>query len=543
MFNVSLINKFVKDELECVYKDFLHYIFSKNEYDSFIEGYNGGKAIVRFNALLIKKSVLYYTIQIAESTYYDLSENKSKVFYGTHPSGIVDTFITEYTIYLNAYNEHITNIEKSNMSREKYNEMFNYYNKIPLKIVDNVDDTYIGGVDNCIKCCLNVFVCKCKKYEYCFDSTRFTKKQNETFTQLNKDYIYELEFKALLMSQMPSNYSETLKRENIGRHEYIVKYDYTDFVIWEANGTDYINMIAVAGLVNYYDINDNIIHLSKNVSRGLLIPFIIIPTENSYKLIDDLLKNPNAIPIFKTICLPVSRALYYLQKAIIPTNLFNVNNTNLYKCLCKEINNNIKCNYNLPNEEDIIKLFADECDITKSKRKKRKKPTKTPTIVPIIDISNTTSDEIVEVDTPLIVQNDEIDSINNTDSTDDEPDEIIPIPININVVVKYNKLPFTIIFYKYEYIAYAEQDLIYLMITQLYLNNNSFKTFMVDYNSIRVIQGIHTDFSGLDKTRHFNIIFYNTQLLTKTKPHHAYLNSNNEIVSITTIVNILLSQN
>ena len=76
------------------------------------------------------------------------------------------------------------------------------------------------------------------------------------------------------------------------------------------------------------------------------------------------------------------------------------------------------------------------------------------------------------------------------------------------------------------------------MISELYITNDAFKTFMLDYNSIRVIQGIHTDFSGLDKTRHFNIMFYNTRLITKTKPHHAYI-KNNEIVSITTIVNIL----
>lgn len=539
MYNLTLINDFVDDARECVYDDYIQYVFTKKEYEHYSMGYSlltPAVKVVHRQAKQKQQQPHFYTMQITDTTYYNFNTHKCRYFHGKTEYSVVNSFILQYMIYLNAYNELLLEIKKSDLSIEQYEKMFNLYNSsIPKTVHSVVNDDYYDIGEICVRCNLLTQHCKCVRYQYSVSERTFSKKANQTFALLNKNYTKDLEKQLIVLSNSSIDCDKLLNERGIGEYEIVSRYD--DFVLWENNGTDSINVITLYALVNYRDINNNIIELSRTVNRGLIIPFLISCNPNAYKVMFDMKENPYAIPIFKLDNIPNSKAIMFFKEIIENPPVFNKNNTCVYRCMCKELNNDIKQQLeHLPTEEDIIKLFTDDNDIPKPKKSKKKKPNKKPSAVVAIDISDTTNNEVIELPNIEIKEPD--------DEPDDEPDEpniIQPIPNNINVVVKYNKLPFAIMFYRYEYIAYNEQDLINLMITQLYLTNNAFKMFMLNYNSIRVIQGIHTDFSGLDKSLHFNIMFYNTKLITKTKPHHAYINANNEIISITTIVNILIN--
>ena len=76
------------------------------------------------------------------------------------------------------------------------------------------------------------------------------------------------------------------------------------------------------------------------------------------------------------------------------------------------------------------------------------------------------------------------------------------------------------------------------MITDLYNTNDKFKRFMEQYNSIRIIQSFHKDYNGLNKSIHFNGVFYNTIDVIKSSVYHFYI-KNNSISTLTTIINVL----
>lgn len=367
---------------------------------------------------------------------------------------------------------------------------------------------------------------------------RFSLKQKNEFDRI----ILLDETNNRLAEKMISSLSNETANEIINETNITQKRirAYTDLLIFEEVEDGYL-ITELFELFEIYRYN-NIIVFDYNHSRGLCIPFLILPSQYSRQLYDDLIKYPYAQPLFKT---------YYVKTYEELANIFDKYIIAKTYVIAQEILKN-------PTDEDIEKLFYEPLPDPIHKKKKPNKKTrqKIKKKINLIDISTVKENEIVDVD--VVVDDDvDVDVVADDDVdvdvviaeplrtlqgyVDDETEPIILKPITNNdnyILVKYRKHPYKIIFYKYEYISYADQDNITFMINELYTNNTKFKIFMEEYNTIRVIQSFHKDFNAKDKSIHFNVVFYNTFNITRSAVYHAYI-TNNVISSLTTITNIL----
>ena len=80
-------------------------------------------------------------------------------------------------------------------------------------------------------------------------------------------------------------------------------------------------------------------------------------------------------------------------------------------------------------------------------------------------------------------------------------------------------------------------ELIRKMINETYIQSHSFREHMNQYKNIKIIKDLHTDMSKLDKSKHFNCVFLTDDY--ESSVYHLYIDPNNKIVSITTIINII----
>jgi hypothetical protein len=428
--------------------------------------------------------------------------------------GLIQSFILDYTNKNNAVNKLQHNILKSQiLTLNRYKEMVQFYHELLLETTSNTsqdDDETVLTIN----------------------SPTFEDIENKTFIKLNCEHQTEMEKIDKTLRNSNSDYLEIWG--NINKMKYEVIETYTNLHIWEENENG-INITSLCGLVVYYKNNEKV-SLVINKNRSLCIPFLLLPTNNKInKLLMDLIHHPTAVPFFRTVFSPKVVALANLRNMIKLNNLPIVNDI-------RAIHSNIK---EIITEDDIDNLFGDE-DEHELKQKKRKRPKrKKPINTSTIDISNITDNNVVETEpvdeAELIYEKDETDERDERDSTTDEEESIVLENINnINndIIVRFNKIPFNIVFYKYEYISYADKDLINFMITDLYNTNNKFKIFMEQYDTIRILASFHNDYSAKNNSLHFNGVFYNTVDVIKSSVYHFYI-KNNCISSLTTIINVL----
>ena len=83
----------------------------------------------------------------------------------------------------------------------------------------------------------------------------------------------------------------------------------------------------------------------------------------------------------------------------------------------------------------------------------------------------------------------------------------------------------------------GSMDIIRKALTDCYLHSISFQNHVNQYKCIKIIKGIHTDMNRLDKSRHFNAVFLTEDY--ESSCYHLYINLDNKMNSITTIINIL----
>jgi hypothetical protein len=330
-------------------------------------------------------------------------------------------------------------------------------------------------------------------------------------------------------------------------------------IMWETTTNDVI-FTFIVGFVEFYE-DDKIITLEHISSRALCLPFLSMPYLPSQLIIENMLKTyPNAIPIMYSVGTSLEHGLYMLKNIYGNTNILKTTKYNLvyFKnedySLYEYKQNNVKPKIS---EEDILKMYGDEVDDKPKQKSKKKKSKKRKYKKPVIDITEAKDNEIIEIDyepEPVLSVEDDTDSDNDTsnansndnsndntndNSTEDDDDTYIENIVNDNnTIVKYIKLPVNIIFYKYEFIPWEQKDLITFMITETYNNNITFKQFLHDYDTIRIIQGLHRDFNQKNNSVHFNAIFYNTELKTKTSQYHFYVKQN-VITGITTVINLI----
>lgn len=517
-FVLNIRNTINSPRCEADYFDFLiatlSHIFSKNEITEYVRLYlfKTDPTINAFKEIIIDKTLLFNTkIMLSDNTNL-LSGTGNEELYCKDYTGVIQSFILDYTNKLKTIKKLKQNILNTNiLSLDRYTEMFKYYKNS----ANDASQTHKNANEPIMT----------------INSPLFREEENKQFIQLICKHQIECDKVDKTIATANAEYLDVwCKLYNI---TYKIVSTYTDLHIWEENENS-INITSIVGLVSYYTDNEKL-DLVLNANRGLCIPFLLIPTNNKHnKLLMDLLHNSTAIPIFKTVNIPKHSAIANLRIIIKLNNLPVVNDI---RVMCSNITDN-----------DIDILFGDETDIIIDTKKKRKRPKrkKTELIKPTIDISNIAENDIVELtttETPdeveLIYEKD--DPVDERDETTDEDEPIVLETIeNINndTIVLFNKLPFNIVFYKYEYISFADKDLITFMITDLFNTNNKFKIFMEQYNTIRIIQSFHKDYNGLDKSIHFNGVFYNTDTLVKSTVYHFYI-KNNCISTLTTIINVI----
>ena len=496
--------------------DTLSPVFTRNEIHSYVKLYlsEHEQTIDEFKELIIEqKTVFNTTIMLSNANYLLLGTGNGELYCNDY-TGLIQSFIMDYMNKFNATQKLKQNIVKTQqLTLNRYGEIFKYYKQQALDSLEiDIDD---------------------KRPVMDINSPIFSNDENKRFIQLNCDHQCEHEKADKILAKATPEYLEIWGK--LHKITYEVVETYNDLHIWDENQNS-INITSLVGLIVYYKDNERI-ELILNLNRGLCIPFLLIPTNNKHNtLLNDLLHHPTAIPIFRTINVPKSNAISNLRNIIKLSNLPVVNDIRAIHSTIREI----------ITDDDINNIFGDENDKyipdTKKKRKrpKRKKPTEI--VKPTIDISNINENEIIEINSPDEAT-DEVEKLYDKDElTDEDEDEPIVLEkienINNDIIVRFNKIPFNIVFYKYEYISFADKDLITFMITDLYNTNENFKIFMEQYDTIRIIQSFHKDFSAKNNSLHFNGVFYNTIDVIKSSVYHFYI-KNNSISSLTTIINVL----
>ena len=484
-------------------------IFTKEEIESYVKLYlfETEQTIKQFNEIIIKRKSLFNTKLMMGYNIYLIDGTGNEELYCNEYIGLIQSFILNYTNKFSALKKLEENINNTDgMTLEHYNKMFKHYkdeafNKYQPKY--QPDDTLTIEIN----------------------STAFTDYENNSFIELNRKHENECDKVEKTLEKATAEYLEIWRK--IHNMTYEIVETYSTLHIWEENHNS-INIVSLVGLVVYY--KDNVrLGLALNTCRCLCIPYLLLPTDNKInKLLMDLLHHPTAIPMFRTVNVPKIHALINLRSMIKLHTLPVINDIRTMFSTIKQY----------ITDDEIDSLFDIEAEDTiitpKKKRTKRKK-----TVKKTIDISEN-NNEIIEIEPePEIELVYENTSIEEPESSDDE--EIVLDKIenkNNDTIVRFNKIPFNIIFYRYEYISYSDKDLITFMINELYNTNDKFKTFITQYDTIRIIQSFHKDFNGLNKSLHFNGVFYNTTTLVKSTVYHFYI-SNNVITSLTTIINVI----
>lgn len=481
------------------------------------------------NEILLKH---YVNIKFCEDEVNPNNNGYYRQLYGTGTVNISRMYILHYLLFHRAIDRMMNSVYMIELTFEKYKKMFNFY--------------FANGA------CQTVF-----------ESDQFSIKSNTLFIKVHAIGIVNMKYmnevvKELSNANNDAEDFEIFKRcdLDVERHDIACEYLHNEYIYWEDVGNNTVNIYSLFQLINYYTSENKIIKLTSTSCRTTVMPFLIVPNKKRLLLIDDLKRNPYCVPIIKTINVSIKHAISTIKTLFSTVPCIMRKNVCFYECFCKNPmfkHNIVDIDIVVPTESDIINLFNDEHDVSRSikskKSKKNSKKSKNKNASKSIDISSTSENEIIElpvIDNQvndieyILSDNAEREIIEDSDDTDSigEP-ENINISLPVDTVVKYTKLPFSIIFYKYEYITFNDRDMITHMLTELYTNNEKFREFMLDYNTIRVIQSFHRDFNKLDKSIHFNCIFYDTTTVYKSPVYHAYISGNNEIISLTTITNVL----
>ena len=110
-----------------------------------------------------------------------------------------------------------------------------------------------------------------------------------------------------------------------------------------------------------------------------------------------------------------------------------------------------------------------------------------------------------------------------------------PIILEPPIIIQPQLKPLHIIFNSF--VSPNEYQPIRKMLTECYINNTKFRQHTNLYNKIKIVKGIHTDMNRLDKSLHFNAVFLTDDY--ESSVYHLYINTDNKIVSITTIYKLI----
>jgi len=192
-------------------------------------------------------------------------------------------------------------------------------------------------------------------------------------------------------------------------------------------------------------------------------------------------------------------------------------------------------------EDELIALFEPKKK-THNKKKKLKKE-----IIELKDEVDVLKDEVDELKNEVDVLKDEVDVLKEENNElKDEVDvlkeennelkkEIVEIQTDY-VKVLQGDYPFFVTFSKTRFIKDSKE--IINLFHELYESNEKFVNLIKKYNTICVIQGIHTDFNRFEKSQHITGYLFNTITHEKSGNLHFYL-TNGSISSITEVTNLI----
>jgi FtsZ-binding cell division protein ZapB len=171
-------------------------------------------------------------------------------------------------------------------------------------------------------------------------------------------------------------------------------------------------------------------------------------------------------------------------------------------------------------EDELVALFEPKKK-THNKKKKLKKE--------IIELK----DEVDELKDEVDVLKDEVDVLK------EENNELKKDAVEMQtdyVKVLQGDYPFFVTFSKTRFIKDSKE--IINLFRELYESNEKFVNLIKKYNTICVIQGIHTDFNRFEKSQHITGYLFNTITHEKSGNLHFYL-TNESISSITEVTNLI----
>ena len=209
-------------------------------------------------------------------------------------------------------------------------------------------------------------------------------------------------------------------------------------------------------------------------------------------------------------------------------------------------------------EDELIALFdvSSSPDVMSETKKKKKKKTKLKEkvvnlkvkvddmkdeIVELRDEVDDLKDEIVELKDEVVELRDEVDNLKDevdvlTEENNELKKEIVEIQTDYVKVLQSDEYPFFVTFSKTRFIKDTKE--IIKLFHKLHDSNEKFVNLIKKYNTICVIQGIHTDYNRSEKSQHITGYLFNTTTHVKSNNLHFYL-SDGYISSITEVTNLI----
>lgn len=382
---------------------------------------------------------------------------------------------------------------------------------ISLKAEYNIKELILSKLTETEQSLFKVFASKrnnhiheASKIDVAFDNTNF----NLGFMKEYNISIIVIQYYDKLIEEL-QKFQET-EDDYYNKHKVTAYKNALDNIVEHYIGIglwwEYMGQTIVYTLTHILTFNENPTEIDFNFINynEMLKPFMNQTQHFNYKNLVNINTNQIFIPIFSY---GIFKKFNKIRKNLCLQNDYTMQHSSINKdLLVDEITTNIK---------------------NKKKHKKNKKKS-------IIELSPTSTNDIIEIQ--------ETDSIDSTNSSDDE----IEIAIELekikqatiiedsenqhSLILKKNHYDISFNYYEY----FENKHYIRFLINDCYNTNDKFTEFMGDYTHIRVKKDIHTDLNGLEKSLHFNLVFYNQDFNEISKQYHAYI-FNNSITSMTRI--------
>lgn len=449
-------------------------------------------------------------------------------------SNFIESILKRDNYYMGAsfhYGTDLVNVRR-NLSPPMNHSLLKVITKDMISIMLNELQEEFNIMNNVLSKLLNEYANEFKRYNKLLSIYRlhFTEggqnvTDDEILESFNEDYekIYKIPSSVISKYQKLNEAIDKNDKKKRPKKTLEMNSDLEKIYIGIGLWYNAYNHILIYTLTHIVPVKD--VPYDKMIDNYYLIePFLLQTQHPNYNTLISCynsVKDHLFIPIFSVV---PTKQFNKIKKSLAPQNSY-------YEILTAHKNH-------ISFEEELLLDDIREHIKKKRKQKKKKKTFKNK----VIELDATNMNDIIEAFTDSNSNSDEeAEEADEADELEEIKAELEKIQNNTEeqedksaLTTKQNH--FIINFNYYEF--FEDKNYIRFLINDCYINNEKFYNFMSDYTHIQVKKDIHTDRNRMEKSLHFNLVFFNADFKEISKQYHAYI-FNNSISSITRIESIL----